>query len=456
MNNNNIILKESQMVDTISSSEIMLDEQQKKAVFSRDKNILVVAGAGSGKTRVLTERVKYLINFGVAPSNIVAITFTNLAADEMRDRLDAVPGINDAFIGTIHSFANKILRASNEEYFIYNDNIDNEFHKELIQKYCKYLKFDKFLLYKDMESQVEMGRISESVLETFFSSGEAYELTMIERSEKEIQNEIDNNGFTEFPESIKTLCKQRNIITFDELLKKAKNYFDSIGAHIEHVLVDEYQDVGTLENNFIMSLRANNYFFVGDDWQSLYGFKGGNVNIFLRLAEDKNFTVIYLTKNYRNSNKIIETATIVINQVKNKINKDIECISNTKGSVIFKPKKTLKTVLEFIKQKTNLNDYFILARTNRDVFLIKNLCDSIDLPNCTFKREGMTLEELNELMKSNTVKILTVHSSKGLEAKNVILYGNFPLTVPDYLLNEDERKVMYVGITRAKENLCIM
>ena len=151
---------------------ITLDQQQDLAVHARDNNVLVVAGAGSGKTRVLTERIKFLLEEGVPPCNIVAITFTNMAAEEMKERLYDVEGIGDAFIGTIHSFANRVMKLSGENYRIYDDGIDNDFHRELITKYCKSLTFDRYLEYKDMKTQEMMGKITEKELNDFLIPSE--------------------------------------------------------------------------------------------------------------------------------------------------------------------------------------------------------------------------------------------------------------------------------------------
>ena len=136
--------------------EITLDSQQEEAVHTRSSMALVVAGAGSGKTRVLTERVKFLLSDGVSPHSIIAITFTNMAAEEMKERLSDVEGIGDVFIGTIHSFANKVMKLhSDKNYRIYNDDIDNDFHREHISKYCKSLTFDRYLEYKDIHNLVD-------------------------------------------------------------------------------------------------------------------------------------------------------------------------------------------------------------------------------------------------------------------------------------------------------------
>lgn len=719
---------------------ITLDPQQDAAVHARDSDILVVAGAGSGKTRVLTERVKFLLEDGVAPHNIVAITFTNMAAEEMRERLDNIPGIGDAFIGTIHSFANKVMKLSGKQYTLLNDELDNSIHRELITKYCKFLTFERFLEYKDKMTLAMIGRISEEEVQHFLTDSERGELNIIERSPKEIKAEIKHCGKTDYPESVKTICRQRGIITFDELLRMAEKYFREINAHIEHCLVDEFQDVGTLEFNFIDALQADNYFLVGDDWQcqprgtkvtmtdgttkniedlcvgdvvlsydvkngyyrrktdksngcvitgishhiadklitikttggkessytknhrcfarihypgnedksvtyimrnakgqyrvgstklftdggrnfgvrnrmntenateawildvfdtsreawlceqicaykfgipqltwtyknvrfteeeanhlyhhlgdltpkvkeclemygrdiyypifvkdtnkhfskthitevhacnlipgvmdvavptyshtngkyfnlyeqithkvvidndievyglsvsptetyvadgilthnSIYSFKGGNVNIFMKLIEDGHFHTFYLTNNYRNSKAVLSMADTIIQQVSRKIPKTIVQVSESEGSVQVASKRALTGVLQQVKKDQNYGDYFFLVRTNKDLYYIAEQLQDAEVPFTTFKREGMTLADLKKHMNSNRVKLLTVHVSKGLEAKNVILYGNFPVQCPNYRRDEEERKVMYVGITRAKENLVIL
>lgn len=439
--------------------KISLDSQQDEAVHTRSELALVVAGAGSGKTRVLTERVKFLLEDGVPPSNIIAITFTNMAAEEMKERLSSADEIGDVFIGTIHSFANKVMKLhSDKNYRIYNDDIDNDFHRELISKYCKHLTFDRYLEYKDIHNLVEIGKLPESALQGILLPSEQAELDLIEGSPDEIEAEENLLGKdkVQFPESVKTLCIKRNVITFDELLKMATEYFQSINAQIGHVLVDELQDVGSLEFSFIESLQADNYFLVGDDWQSIYSFKGGNVNIFLKLIEDGMFNVYYLTNNYRNSQQVLEMSQQIISQVSKKIDKVITPMYNSEGSVSVMSKNKLSEVFSIIELDGNFKDWFLLVRTNKELFELAEKCAEYEIPYTTFKREGMSLMELRKRMNQNKVKILTVHVSKGLEAKNVVLYGNFPIMCPNYRKDEEERKVMYVGVTRAIDNLYIL
>lgn len=436
---------------------ITLDSQQEIIVNSTEKNIVVVAGAGSGKTRVLTERIKHLIkDLGVSAHSIVAITFTNAAAEEMKLRLSDINTVGEAFIGTIHSFANHIMKESGERYQLLTDELDMQLHKTLIEKYCENLTYESYLKYKDLESEVARGKAHENVLNNFFTPSEWSDFNTLHFSCEIVEEDIKTGGHLTYGESIKTLCKKRGIITFDELLIRARKYFESLNTKLEYVFVDEFQDVGSLEYNFIQSLNAENYFFVGDDFQSIYGFKGGNVRIFKSLVEDSDFCTYYLTNNYRNSTSILETANFVINQVYDKIPKDITPKVSEKGDVSLLSKASINTTLYSLKNDRSLKDWFILVRTNKELFELSRKCEDLNIPYVTFKREGMSLKELNKLMATNCVKLLTVHTSKGLEADNVIMYGNFPLTVPNYRKNDDERKVMYVGITRARKKLIIL
>lgn len=311
-------------LEVLPAPKITLDSQQEAVVYSTEKNIIVVAGAGSGKTRVLTERIKYLVETLHVPAhNIVSITFTNMAAEEMKLRLSDVEGIGDAFIGTIHSFANHIMKESGEKYTLFNDDLDNQLHKELIEKYCTHLTIDRYLAYKDLKALSDIGKVPQTEVDNFFLPSERSEFNTLHAPAEVVKNDLKEEVHITFGESIETLCKKRGIITFDELLIKAKHYFEKLEASIDYVFVDEFQDVGTLEYNFIRSLSANNYFFVGDDYQSIYGFKGGNVKIFLSLVNSEDFTTYFLTNNYRNGTQILKLATNIINQVDEKVEKSI-------------------------------------------------------------------------------------------------------------------------------------
>lgn len=450
--------EEVEEVEVIPTPQITLDSQQREVVYSSESNIIVVAGAGSGKTRVLTERIRYLIEtLNVPAHNIVSITFTNMATEEMKLRLKDIERIGDAFIGTIHSFANHIMKESGEKYTLLNDDLSDQLHKELIEKYCNHLTVDRYLDYKDIVALVETGKAPESTLNGFLTPSETADLNTLHASKEVVENDLKEETHITFGESIETLCKKRGIITFDELLIKAKNYFKNLGASIDYVFVDEFQDVGTLEYGFINSLNAKNYFFVGDDYQSIYGFKGGNVNIFMGLVNNEVYKTYYLTNNYRNGTEILDLADLVISQVDKRVVKDIVPMVNETGSCRVLSKNSLLSFLgQLMVSEDNFKDWFFLTRTNKELYDVINICIDLGIPYTTFKREGLSLSDVNKKMRSKKLKILTVHTAKGLEIDNVILYGNFPVTVPHYRKNDDERKVMYVGITRAKKSITIL
>lgn len=436
-----------------------LDQQQHNAVHADENKVIVVAGAGSGKTRVLVERIRWIVTCGANPNSIVAITYTNMAAQEMRERLQDIPGVGDMFIGTIHSFANRILRNSGKQYEIYNQDWENKFMQHLCRKYAKHLTFDRFLQWRDIESKISMGYLDEDVMGEMFSRAELFEVSTLLKRRNIPRNE------DHYMQSVHTLAKRNNVITFDELLDLASDYFSSSGAKgVEHLLVDELQDIGYLEYKFIEALGAENSFYVGDDWQAIYAFKGGNVKIFRSLVRpDSEFRRIDLTNNYRSAPAVLGIAEMIIQQCDDIIQKEVNCVNKSdRGQYQVTSKFRLEYLLEKILKevgtgKCNLNDWFLLVRTNRDLVQISERLAEMEIPFDSFKKSDMSFEEMQDTMQRNTLKLLTVHMAKGLEADNVILYGNFPVQAPTWQdVNKDERRVMYVGITRARKRCWIL
>lgn len=331
---------------------MQLDSKQMEIVNSNASQILVIAGSGSGKTRVLTERIKRLLDDGVSDESIVVITFTNAAADEIKERLG---DIGKVYIGTIHGYANKILL---------RNGIDT---KEYIEKE----DFDQFF----------------------------------------------------------QIIKARNLLL----------------PYVEHLLVDEYQDVDPNQYEFFKLLAPKNFFAVGDDLQSIYKFRGADVSIFLKLARDKKTKVFYLETNYRSCEEIVDFATNFIRPIKNKIDKEAYCV-NYGGEVITMQSLNLDFILDTILSIDSLQDWFIITRTNEQISHIVDFLDSKDVPCETFKKSELDSHELREKLKNNTIKVLTAHSAKGLENKNVVALGIKPYW-------DEERRVAYVAATRAKKLL---
>lgn len=438
-----------------------LDNAQQRIVNSMAKNIVVVAGAGSGKTAVLTQRIRQLIeDRDVKPCDITAITFTNMAADEMKERLADIEGVEDMFIGTIHSFANRILKSEGKYYKLLTDEVYGLLIKELIQKYCTHLSVERFEEYENMIKEYNNGskKITKDNILGYFEDDEMFEYGMLTRKFVPAEERT-------YPESVYTLCKKRDIITFDELIIKAKASLEH-SIKIKYLFVDEYQDVGNLEDSFIRSLEAENNFFVGDDWQSIYGFKGANVKIFKEYVKSPEWKCYHLDNNYRNSGAIVSFAENVINDVTDKIPKQVIVKNRNNGTVQISEMKELPFFLKEIRRNRDYGKWFFLARTRKDVNFLIEECKKNYLPATTFSKGDLSLEEMRAIMKEDTIKVLTVHAAKGLETNNVLLYGNFPAKMKPFnkaVLTEtkiqqryEERRVMYVGATRAKDNLIIL
>ena len=199
-----------------------LDTNQEQIVNSTAKNIIVSAGAGSGKTRVLTERVKHLIDIGVSPENIVCITFTNKAADEMRSRLEDVPCIGDAFIGTIHAFANRILKSSGKKYDLLTAEKEIEIVRYLINKYASYVTQDDYMQFLDLRHLIKLGAREESALREELSPSVLYELDLFYGSSPK---SVDRNCY---PENLYTVCKSVELLLLMNYLLNAQSILSQL------------------------------------------------------------------------------------------------------------------------------------------------------------------------------------------------------------------------------------
>lgn len=335
--------------------EITLDKEQKEIVYSNKPRILVISNAGAGKTRCLTERIKRLINDGEYPNGIVAITFTNAAADEMKQRLG--DKCLNAFIGTIHSYINKIL----------------------------------------------------------------------------LQNGVDTSD----------LLEKENFDELFDMLLARPSIINNL--KINHLLVDECQDLD--EKQYILlkeQIPAKNKFFVGDDWQMIYGFRGSSYEYTRAMYEDPNYTVYYITNNYRSGRNIIIFASQFMRDVLDKTERPTRPQRREQGEVysIY----NMDEALADIDDPGSYKDWMILVRTNDQVEEVREKLARRKVATDTFKKSEITAEELSQRMAANTVKVLTAHSAKGLEAKNVIVYGLIPY-------NDDEKRLCYVACTRAADRL---
>ncbi|POP34432.1 DNA helicase PcrA [Lactonifactor longoviformis] len=290
-----------------------LNSQQQEAVFRTEGPVLILAGAGSGKTRVLTHRIAYLIEEkGVNPWNIMAITFTNKAAEEMRDRVDKLVGFGaeSVWVSTFHSSCVRILRRYIDRLG-YSNNFtiyDTDDQKTLMKDICKRLNIDT-KVYKERAIMSAVSSAKDELI-----SPEAYELsTMGDFGKKKIAL-----AYKEYQKQL----KKNNALDFDDLIVKTVELFqacpdvlESYQERFRYLMVDEYQDTNTAQFKFVSLLASKyqNLCVVGDDDQSIYKFRGANIGNILGYEKVfPNAKVIKLEQNYRSTQNILNSANEVI------------------------------------------------------------------------------------------------------------------------------------------------
>ncbi len=348
-----------------------LNDKQLEAVNHTEGPCLVLAGAGSGKTRVLTERIIKLIDDGVSPYNILAITFTNKAAKEMRVRVQNKIGdvANSIFIGTFHSFGLRILR-ENYDAIGYSSNItilDTDDTKSLIKRILKENSFDP----ADYDIKHIISKIS---------SAKNDGISPLEFS-KLFLNEHDKVIGLVYEKYLK-LLKENNSVDFDDLLlkpveifKKRKDILEKYQERFRYILVDEYQDTNSIQYELckMLAKKYNNIFVVGDANQSIYSWRNADYRNILNFEKDyKNAHVVLLEENYRSTNTILKAANSVIknNNEGTKLNLwtsigDGEKVEYIRAEDEIKESSfVINKIKELVSEGYSYSDFAVLYRTN--------------------------------------------------------------------------------------------
>ena len=348
-----------------------LNDKQLEAVNHTEGPCLVLAGAGSGKTRVLTERIIKLIDDGVSPYNILAITFTNKAAKEMRVRVQNKIGdvANSIFIGTFHSFELRILR-ENYDAIGYSSNItilDTDDTKSLIKRILKENSFDP----ADYDIKHIISKIS---------SAKNDGISPLEFS-KLFLNEHDKVIGLVYEKYLK-LLKENNSVDFDDLLlkpveifKKRKDILEKYQERFRYILVDEYQDTNSIQYELckMLAKKYNNIFVVGDANQSIYSWRNADYRNILNFEKDyKNAHVVLLEENYRSTNTILKAANSVIknNNEGTKLNLwtsigDGEKVEYIRVEDEIKESSfVINKIKELVSEGYSYSDFAVLYRTN--------------------------------------------------------------------------------------------
>lgn len=356
-----------------------LNEAQRAAVEYINGPSLVIAGAGSGKTRVLTYKIAYLLSQGMKPWSIMALTFTNKAAREMKERIGKLVGNDLAqhlYMGTFHSIFSRILRAE-AEHIGFNNNFtiyDESDSRSLIKAIVKEMGLDD-KKYKPAAVHAKISMAKNNLM-----SAAAYE------SDAAI---FEQNKRAQMPEVGKIFvayvqrCKQANAMDFDDLLTLTYQLFrehedirHKYAARFDYVLVDEYQDTNHVQMSIVMQLCQEKLRVcaVGDDSQSIYSFRGANIDNILNFQRQFQGTRLFkLEQNYRSTQTIVEAANSLIKHNRNQIPKDVFS-ENAKGEKIqYKPaysdKEEAAIVVKDVKRirredGCQYSDFAILYRTN--------------------------------------------------------------------------------------------
>lgn len=356
-----------------------LNDAQLEPTIQIDGPMIVIAGAGSGKTRVLTYRIAYMMSKGVDPFNILSLTFTNKAAREMKERIASIVGDSEAknlWMGTFHSIFAKILRIEADKLgypsnFTIYDTQDSD---RLISSIIKEMGLDKDIYkYKQVRSRISSYKNSLITVRAYFQNPELKEAdTMARRPRmgdiyKTYVDRCFKAGAMDFDD---LLLKTNELLTrFPEVLAKYQNRF-------KYILVDEYQDTNHSQYLIVRALsdKFQNICVVGDDAQSIYAFRGANINNILNFQKDYDDVKVFrLEQNYRSTKNIVNAANSIIDKNQTKLDKIVWTANDDGGKIKVNRSLTdgdegryvASTIFETkMQEHLSISDFAVLYRTN--------------------------------------------------------------------------------------------
>lgn len=422
-----------------------MNEKQLEAVKSLE-NTLVVAGAGSGKTFTIVNKIKFLLDNNIYKENeLLIISFTNESVNDLKRKIDYNLDIMTFHKLAINLINNPNMKISNEYYLRFIIN-------EYFNSYGKYNKKQNKLIKRILQ-EMDIDNLKKLIF-TFINLYKSnyndinYLLNLYQKSH--FINKIYFKIILEIYHIYNQELKASNLYDFNDMIKIATNNINNnqIKTNYKYIIIDEFQDTSLNRFKLINAIiKQNNakIFVVGDDYQSIYRFTGCNLDIFLNFNKlVNNLNIINLDYNYRNPKEIIDVANSFIMKNKNQIKKETICLKNINKPIkicFYKNKRTaIEKILKYIDTK-----YLILGRNNKD----EDLFNVQDKP------------------------FLTIHKSKGLEEDNIILISltnnnnSLPSKIKnhkiinkiiktDYYPYEEERRLFYVALTRTRNNIYLL
>lgn len=447
-----------------------LDDLQEKIVLDETKHLLVVAGAGSGKTLTIIAKIKYLINNKkINPSEILCISFTKESSSSLEYKIEKEIKTN-INVYTFHKLSLEILK--DYKYHITDkeilDNIINKFlnidiyesnyHLNLLKKYMKHYNYkDTITLEKEICKFIHLFKTNGYVLKDFnLILKKINKIYNINRKYEKIFLILVMNTYIVYTNYL----KENNEIDFDDMIYIASNYVEKNGyKNIKYIIIDEYQDTSFIRFKLIKNIVDSTnckLMVVGDDYQSIYRFTGCDISLFTNFKKYFDDSKILKIENtYRNSQELINVSSKFVMKNKNQIPKKLFSIKHLKKPIKIIYYKDKKQDFEKLINSINTN-ILVLGRYNNDIYKYIN--------------NNLKLNENNIIYKNKNIKYLTMHKSKGLECDNVIIINledskySFPSKIENkkifnYILKEDnylfeeERRLFYVALTRSKNNV---
>ena len=447
-----------------------LDNDQLNVVLDKSKYLMVIAGAGSGKSFTILAKIKYLINSGIKPNEIIVLSFTNYSANSLKEKIDKNLNIN---IYTFHKLALSILdkkyniiEPDTLEYiiddFFYNDLLNNKkiykfFKVKNETDYLKLLESKEFINYKKTISTfLHLFKCNNYKLDDFNKFLKKSKWSFNFKNDK-LFLLLSLNIYLKYTNYL----NDNNLIDFDDMIIKATDNVINYNEKIKYIIIDEYQDTSYIRFNLIKKLldKTNaNLMVVGDDYQSIYKFSGCDINLFLNFKKYFNDgKIMYLNTTYRNSIELVKTANKFIMKNKKQIKKNIN--SN----------KHLNNPIEIIYYRNEIDDFkklLIKIYDNKKLLVLGR--NNFDI-NKYIDKEFKLINNYY-VYKNVKFEYMTIHKSKGLESDNVIILNmsNDILGIPSQIKNakilkyvesyekypfSEERRLFYVALTRTKNKV---
>jgi len=467
------------------------NDEQKKAIISKNDKILCIAGAGSGKTTVLTKRIEFLVKYRSSPAEkILAITFTRKARKEMMSRLESENHLSLVQVETFNSFCEKILKKYNNLIYSQNTRVISYRDKIMIvNRALSALNLSMRRAINAYFSPAQRRGKPEDKLRNIFLNDCFFIRDYFKFKNKDITKDsfskIDNahawsaNIVLGVCNYIEAFMKKNGLRDFADQLVDTITLFKThskLTPEFDHILIDEYQDVNSTQIELIELLNPKNLFCVGDPRQSIYGWRGSDIGYISNFnVKYPNCEIISLSKNYRSSKQIVD---LINSSIKKMGLVDLESAAGTSKDNQSKTSNEFVKLLKFKKSEDEYSflineikqsdiyrhEIFVLARTNRQLTKLASM----------MKRRGIKHIVRNDEMKRSViakkgeVTLATVHAIKGLEAELVFVVGctnlKFPckgsehpvvdlVTLGEYDKQEEERRLFYVAMSRAKNQL---